>query len=401
MPAHVLHVLNGADGGAALSTTSMMAALAKLGVRSSAVCHDAGAATARQQLLDAAEGRVVFAPLYWWNRKTRSAVWKRPVHEVLQAARTGLALKSASVVARAVRRFGADLIHTNTILTPEGGLAAAGLGLPHVWHIRELVGDGSPFRFWVEGKPFGRVLARLASGVVANSAATASAIGPWLPSNLLFETIENGVDVNRFATTMRPDRAPIVVAMVGSVTTRWKKHALFIDAIAALDSRVAIDARIYGHLPAASDRYFLDLQERAAGCGRSLRFMGFVDDPATIMNDIDILVHPADGESFGRIAVEAMAASVPVVGVRGGGIGAVVDDGVTGFLADNDDAKGIARALEPLLQDRSLRIRIGEMGATRAAARFSLESHAEKVMSLYRRAEAFPLGLRLSAPERA
>ena len=39
------------------------------------------------------------------------------------------------------------------------------------------------------------------------------------------------------------------------------------------------------------------------------------------MHEIDILVHPADNESFGRVAVEAMAAGLPVVGMRGGGIG--------------------------------------------------------------------------------
>ena len=44
-------------------------------------------------------------------------------------------------------------------------------------------------------------------------------------------------------------------------------------------------------------------------------------------------VHPADNESFGRIVVEAMAAGLPVVGVRGGGVGEIVVDGETGLLA--------------------------------------------------------------------
>ena len=167
-PAKVLHVLNGASGGAALSTLGLIASLEQLGVASCAVCHTAGTPAERTRLADAVRGEVVFTPLYWWNRKIRYPLVLRPVAEARQVLRTGWTRRSASQVARAAARWGAELIHTNTIVTPEGGLAAAALGLPHVWHVRELIGPGKPYRFWREGRAFGERVARRASRLIAS-----------------------------------------------------------------------------------------------------------------------------------------------------------------------------------------------------------------------------------------
>src|SRR5687768_12962900 len=115
---HVLHVMNGASGGAAASTRTLATSLRALGIRSSAVCHDAGDVSDRRRLLEAMEGRVLFTPLYWWTRKIRAARWKRPLLEGLQACRTGLAFKSTSSVIAFARAVRATLVHTNTFTTP-------------------------------------------------------------------------------------------------------------------------------------------------------------------------------------------------------------------------------------------------------------------------------------------
>ncbi len=196
-PRHVLHVLNGAAGGAALSTLGLIEALRARGVESSAVCHDFGSPTERRQIAEAVGGRLLMTPLYWWNRKIRLPAWKRPLSELRQLWRTRWKRRSTALVADFARRNAVDLIHSNTILTVEGGLASRQLGLPHVWHVRELVGPGHPYRFACEGPALGRFLQTLAEKVIANSEATATAIRAWLPPGLL-EVVPNGIDLSRF-----------------------------------------------------------------------------------------------------------------------------------------------------------------------------------------------------------
>jgi len=403
-PRKVLHVLNSAAGGAALSTIGLMNAFWDQGIAACAVCHDAGSAVEREQLQSAVRGQAIFMPLYWSNKKIRSPLWKRPLLEARALLKTGCARRSAARVAEFASQQRVDLIHTNTLLTPEGGIAARKLGLPHVWHLRELVGPGNPYRFCREGPALGAHLARNCSKLIANSEVTAEQIRAWLPPGLL-EIVPNGIDVARFTPreSVRPS-GPIRIAMVGNLSTHWKKHKLFAEAASLVDHSLPIEWRIYGHDPSEGgrvegDAYVDELHATLARAGLSDRFRwpGFVADPVAIMSEIDILVHPADKESFGRVVVEAMAAGLPVVGVRAGGVRGIVEDGVTGLLAAPDDARQMADCVERLARDSALCHSMGLAGRRRAEAHFSIEACAAGVLRVYEQAMARPLGPRRPA----
>ncbi len=102
-PRKVLHILNSAGGGAALSTLSLIDYLTAQGIASAAVCHDAGTAEERKALEGAVGGDVLYTRLYWWNRKIRMPAWKRPLVEARQIVATGWSLGSAARVAEAAQ----------------------------------------------------------------------------------------------------------------------------------------------------------------------------------------------------------------------------------------------------------------------------------------------------------
>jgi glycosyltransferase involved in cell wall biosynthesis len=397
-PRKVLHVLNSASGGAALSTIDLIKATKKEGVGACAVCHDVGTSEERERLREATLGEVLFTPLYWWNKKIRADHWKRSLLEAHQILRTGWAHYSALNVARFAISSQADLIHTNTILTPEGGMAARSLGLPHVWHLRELIGPGQPFRLSMEGPALGSYLSAHCSKLIANSRTSAKYISAWLPSGLL-DVVPNGIDFSQFpGRAEHPPGEPTVVAMVGSLNSRTKKHALFIEAASKINTKLGVEFRVYGHNPQKGDRsntdgYVEGLHDlvRRNGLGSRFKWMGHFSDPARIMSEIDILVHPADNESFGRVVVEAMAAGLPVVGVRGGGVQEIVQDGISGFLSKPDDPVELAMHVERLVTDPPLRATLGENGRQRAMSEYSLESCSAGVLRVYRVAMERPL----------
>jgi starch synthase len=398
-PTKVLHVLNGPTGGAALSTLALISSLEKAGVRSCAVCHDQGTETDRKRLAEAVHGELVFTQLYWWNKKIRYPLLLRPAMEIRQGLRTGWALRSSRRVQHAAERWHADLIHSNTILTPEGWMAARALGLPHVWHIRELIGDDKPFRFYLHGRRFGDYVARRASKLIANSNVTASLVADLFPPGVL-EVVPNGIDVSRFAPAdggaPRPDK--LVVAMVAGMTARWKKHNVFVKAALQVDSTLPIEFRIYGQDPSAGgtrsvNPYIDELHALITAADAKARFAwpGYVADPRRVMSEIDILVHSADHESFGRVIVEGMAAGLPVVGANGGGVAEIVVHGKTGILVPPDDHVAMARAIEELARDPGRRAALGRAGRERALDKYSLEACANGVLAVYEQAMAHPL----------
>jgi len=81
----------------------------------------------------------------------------------------------------------------------------------------------------------------------------------------------------------------------------------------------------------------------------------------------DVTVLPSHYESFGMVALEAMACGSPVVASRVGGLTTTVRDGVTGFLVPEGDVSALAGRLETLLADPDLRWRLGREGVRWAA----------------------------------
>jgi len=78
-----------------------------------------------------------------------------------------------------------------------------------------------------------------------------------------------------------------------------------------------------------------------------------------------------------------MAAAVPVVATRVGGVPELIIDGETGMLVEPGDADALASAIATLAADPDRRSRLGRSGAKRAAEEFSLEGAARKVVDLY------------------
>ena len=114
-------------------------------------------------------------------------------------------------------------------------------------------------------------------------------------------------------------------------------------------------------------------------------FTGYVsyEELPRYYKSADIFCSPATRwESFGLVLLEAMAAGKPTVASDIAGYAAVVNDGVDGLLVKPRDEKALAGTILQLLQDGSLRERMGEMGKVKAGD-YSWEKVAQQVMNYY------------------
>jgi L-malate glycosyltransferase len=87
------------------------------------------------------------------------------------------------------------------------------------------------------------------------------------------------------------------------------------------------------------------------GLAEVVRYVGVVDDVIPLLKAADVLLLPSETESFGLVALEAMASGVPVVASDVGGLPEVVQHGVTGFLAPVGDIDAMAGYCLRLLED--------------------------------------------------
>jgi N-acetyl-alpha-D-glucosaminyl L-malate synthase BshA len=112
-------------------------------------------------------------------------------------------------------------------------------------------------------------------------------------------------------------------------------------------------------------------------------FLGKSSDMEQLLSISDILVLPSEQESFGLVALEAMASEVPVIATRVGGVSEVVEDGEDGFLFDVGDTDSMAEAGALLIGDRELRLRMGKSGRDHALRDFCHEKIVKRYAELY------------------
>jgi len=98
----------------------------------------------------------------------------------------------------------------------------------------------------------------------------------------------------------------------------------------------------------------------------------------------DVVAIPSLYESFGLVAVEAMACGTPVVASRSGGLRFTVEDGLNGFLVPVGDSQRLARSLGKVLGDEPLQRRLS-IGAMNSAQRFAWPSVASQILRVYQR----------------
>lgn len=123
---------------------------------------------------------------------------------------------------------------------------------------------------------------------------------------------------------------------------------------------------------------------RELGIHQDVVFLGKVKNPIEPLLISDLLLLPSEKESFGLVALEAMAAGVPVVSSDVGGLPEVNSEGESGFLRPVGDVDGMAKAALTVLSDE--RRKEFQNGARTRAKRFHIEHILPRYLSIYQRA---------------
>ena len=113
-----------------------------------------------------------------------------------------------------------------------------------------------------------------------------------------------------------------------------------------------------------------------------VKFLGWRDDIADLMQIFDIFILPSLNEGMGRVLVEAMAAGKPVIASHVGGIPDLVKHGKTGILVKPADECAITQAILHLLNNPQEAKRMGDLGRIHSL-QFSVQTMVEKLDAIY------------------
>ncbi|MCK6553651.1 glycosyltransferase [Candidatus Binatia bacterium] len=127
----------------------------------------------------------------------------------------------------------------------------------------------------------------------------------------------------------------------------------------------------------------------AAGLADCVAFLGFVDDPLTVLRAADAAIMPSRTEAFPVAALEALAMQVPLVACAAGGLAEIVTHERSGLLVPVGDVRALAAQLVRLYRETGVGQRLAAGGAARAAElsrERMIDRYLEIVRALSRRA---------------
>jgi D-inositol-3-phosphate glycosyltransferase len=225
----------------------------------------------------------------------------------------------------------------------------------------------------------GRIVACADRLVAANEVERGQLIREYGAEASRVAAIPCGVDTDLFRPGLRAaaranlglDEGPLLL-YVGRIAPIKGLHTL-LDAVARLAAegggpRLLV---VGGDADDPVDGHEIALRRRIdeLRLGAVVRFVGA--QPQDALRDFylaaDALVLPSYYESFGMVALEAMACGTPVIASRVGGLTTTVRDGVTGFLVPEGDVVALAARVQHLLADPDLGWRVGREGVAWAA----------------------------------
>ena len=294
---------------------------------------------------------------------------------------------------RLLRRERPDILHANSSKAGAlGRLAAFLTGVPiriftvHGWAFAAHSGVSARLYRWADRlvRPLTTTTIcvserELAAGLAAGTCAAERAV-----------VILNAVDVTGSPRSKPVDRKRPLIVSVG----RLKAPKDFPTLVRALGKLTpdSFEAVIVGEGP---DRGRLEEEIEALGLGERVRLAGERRDVPELLAGADVFVLSSNSEGMPVSVLEAMAAGLPVVASRVGGVPEQVTDGETGLLVEPGDPDELAAALARLNHDPELRRRLGAAARARAERAFDLEPFRRAHVELYSRELA---SRRLPAP---
>lgn len=226
------------------------------------------------------------------------------------------------------------------------------------------------------------VVNRWSRRIVVVSAALRDAYGKSLDAAKV-RVVHNGIEVERFRGDRSVARARLErefgvppgakLAVAVSVLRPGKGIEVLLEAMTRIPETFLV---------VVGDGPLREAWQSLSTSGR-VRWAGYRTDVHELLPGCDVFVHPSLDDALPTVLLEAMAAGLPVVASRIGGIPEIVDDGVTGRLVPPRDAEALAAAIaEPGLEA------MGERARERATQAFSIDAWIARLDAVYAEALA-------------
>lgn len=213
------------------------------------------------------------------------------------------------------------------------------------------------------------------------------------PIDLTYNFVDKRIYYPRESASLRADFAEPHEKILMHISNfrPVKRVGDVIDIFAKVSEKMPAKLLLVGEGPELSK---IQCKIRQLGLEERVHFLGKQEDVAQVISLADLLLLPSEKESFGLVALEAMACGVPTIGSDAGGIPELIKHGETGYLAPIGDVDGMSDYAIKLLKDDKLYKQFVEACIFRATHEFCNDAITAQYERIYYRV----LGIEAETP---
>lgn len=278
-----------------------------------------------------------------------------------------------------------DIIHSNTSVLDIGMKLSEMLKIPHVWHFREF-GYEDHKLVYIKGENKSLEEIRQSKSHLIY---ISKAIKDYYEEKIgakKGDIIYDGVgdeyiwkkDTSNYAENS------LVRFLISGALQPGKGQNFAIQAAGILKRTGYRNFKMYIAGRDISD-YQNELEElcKSENVEELIEFKGFISNIEQLRRQCDVELVCSRKEAFGRVTIEAMLCSNPVIASDTGANVELVDDGINGYLYAYNDVRELARCMKSFLDDHELLVDMGKNAFIKAEKNFTAQKNADEIEKLY------------------
>ena len=274
-----------------------------------------------------------------------------------------------------------DIIHSNSSVINFGALLSKNTGIPHVWHLREYGEEDFNLKRVVSVKKYNSEMNVYAAGYVAISKSIKKKFSNIVDEKKIYQ-IYNGVS-QEFSFQKNFDGKDVGKTrfLIAGNYCEEKGQISVVKAVIELQQQGINQFELY----LAGNGDFEEPKRLVLenGLENIVTFCGLVDDMEQLRREMDVEIVASKCEAFGRVTIESMRMSNPVIGTNTGGTPELITDGVNGFLFEYGNHLQLAECMKKYIGDYTLIAKMGTQAYQTVNGNYTPQENAKKILEVY------------------
>lgn len=273
----------------------------------------------------------------------------------------------------------ADMIYTNSSIVGIGAWLADALNLPHIWHVREFGKLDYNMIFW-RGRSYFDRWANRSSLVISMSHAIDKALLTKLtaPKVVVHDGIVDKASYDAIKAPVKPLNAPFTFLIIGAIhPTKGQMTALkaFHTLYQSHPSVRLIIAGTGRRLYAQKIKKYIRQHQLSS----VVQYLGYVKNPYEVHAQADAVLMCSKSEGMGRVTIEGMLFSNPVIGYNGGATPELIEHGKDGLIYEGIEE--LVSHMRFLVDNPQIAAAYGKKGRIKAGQNFLIEDFVKTIFS--------------------